>query len=514
MTALMIDGGRRNVTMRTERGGRVSEQMAYRPTRSGRDIVATEETIRTLLENTQAAYAACWRTVAGIKNLLVSPEFLQDLLQFQPTLANALCDLDREDRNLEQGREELVRQKAKMPREQFLSEIRRLGNYQEAIREAVRLGKTLGDAFAWFFYREELPRLYKHLEHEPVTEVPTGVGHAGELTFINNVKVVDGHLVLYHGITTILRHGDVSLINLDTFKLTCLGELKSRDMGDGEIAITAHFIGPRDQTIPPFFRNAPVSNEPPAELPAKMVERLKRQMQGMAESFNPIPYREQLKVEQDTRFPVLMRLADKLEQSEVVYEQCGDGLLLAGFRTDEKKSLFDKLLNSKFDAANKVQNLGPHVQRLVDMGQPSTSENANSFCISALGRSNLPGTTPFFWWPLKVAFLEKLFFQDAMVVSIYNPAHLIRKLREQGFTARPLGNHRWEVYKMVGDKRMSLEGFDYFHRLIQDHLVDEDVVLGILAHTHSMIESGKVGVYTRIPLYFSQQFQAFSEPRD
>jgi hypothetical protein len=285
-------------------------------------------------------------------------------------------------------------------------------------------------------------------------------------------------------------------------------------MGDGEIAITAHFIGPRDQPLPTVFRHAPISNEPSVEIPPKMVERLKRQVRGMAESFNPIPYRDELKLEQDTRFPVLMKLADKLEQSEVVYEQCGDGLLLAGFRTDEKKSLFDKLLNSKFDAAKKVQNLGPHVERLVDKGQPSTPENANSFCISSLGRSNLPGTTPFFWWPLRVAFLEKLFFQDAVVISIYNPAHLIRNLREQGFTARPLGNHRWEVYKMVGDKRMSLEGFDYFHRLIQDHLVDEDVVLGILSHAHNLIESGKVGVYTRIPFYFSQQFQAFSEPRD
>jgi hypothetical protein len=59
-----------------------------------------------------------------------------------------------------------------------------------------------------------------------------------------------------------LRHGDVSLIDLDTFKLTCLGELKSRNMGGGEIAVTANFIGPRDRPLPTFFRNAPISSEP------------------------------------------------------------------------------------------------------------------------------------------------------------------------------------------------------------------------------------------------------------
>jgi hypothetical protein len=470
-------------------------------------IVATEETIRTLLEKTQAAYRTCWRTIAGIKEMLVSPAFLQDLLQFQPTLAKALCDLDQEDRKLEQGREELVKQKARMPREQFLNEIRRLGHYQEAIREAVRLGKTLGDAFAWFFYRNDLPLLFKHLEHEPITEVPTGVGLDGELTFINNIKVVDGHLVLYHGITTILRHGDVSFIDLDTFKLTCLGELKSREMEGGELAVTVLFIGPRDRSLPAFFHDAPLSNKPSPPLPPDMTERLQRQLQGMAAAFKPIPAREELKYEQDTLFPVLMKLADELEQSEVVYEQCGDGLLLAGFRTDETTSLFDKLLNSKTDAVKKVQNLGPHVEKLIDKSQPNAADNANSLAINALGRGALPGTTPLFWCPLKLSFLEKLFFQDAVVVTIYNPAHLIRKLRDQGFQARPLGNRRYEVYKMVGEKRMSLEGFDYFQRLIQDHLVDEDVVLGILSHAHSLIVSGKVGVNTRIPFYFSQQFQ-------
>lgn len=473
-------------------------------------IMTTEDTMRVLLENTQKAYLACWRVLAGMKSLDTSEGFFQDLLQFQSSLAKALCDLDRADRNLEQGRNELVKQKVTLPREQFLGEITRLGKYQEAIAEATRLGKTLGDAFAWFFYQNELPRLFKHQEHEPVTGIPTGIGLEGELTFINNVKVVDGHLILYHGITTILRHGDVSLINLDTFELTSLGELKTHETGDDEITIFGHFIGPKDRPLPLLFRNAPISSKPTEALSPKRRERLRRQLEGMAASFKPIPAREELKLEQDTHFPLLMKVAEKLERSEAAYEQCGDGLLLAGFRTDDTKTLFDKLLNARVDAAKKVQDLGPHVERLIDKSQPNTEDNANSLLISGLGRSTLPGATPLFWCPLKVSFLEKLFFQDVVVVTVYNPAHLIRKLRQQGFQVHPLGNHRYDVHKTVGEKKMSLQGFDYFQRLIQDHLFDENIVLGILSHAQSIVEAGKVGMYARIPFYFSEQFQPYS----
>jgi hypothetical protein len=468
--------------------------------------VAIEETIRTLLEKTQVAYASCWQTVTGIKGLDTSPVFLEGLLRFQPTLAKALCDLDRADRDLERGREDLVKQKAKLPQEQFLTEIRRLGSYQDAIAHATQLGMTLGDAFAWFFYQNDLPLLFKHWEHEPVTEVPTGTGHAGELAFINNVPVIDGHLVLYHGITTILRHGDISLIDLETFKLTCLGELKSRDMVGGELAVTAHWIGTRDCPFPPSFRHAPRSSEPSEPIQPEMLERFQRQLQGMAAALKPIPAREEVKIEQDTHFPALMKVADGLERDEVVYQQCGPGLLLVGFRTDQSKSLFDKLLSGSIDAINKLQGLGPYVERLVDRSPVDASDNANCFIVSAIGRTTVPGATPLFWCPLRLPFLEKLFFQDAIVTTIYNPAHLIRKLREQGYQARPLGNHQYDVYKMVGKSRMTVRRFDYWVRLIQDHLVDEEVILRVISHAHSIVESGKVGGNACIPFYFSQRF--------
>ncbi len=445
-----------------------------------------------------------------MKQLSTSSEFFRDLLHFQPTLANAICALDQADRSLEEGREDLVRRKTTLPPDRFLSEITRLGRYQQAIDEAIRVGKTLGDYFAWFFYQNELGRLYKHFEHDPITEIPTGIGQTGELTFINNFSVVDGHFVLYHGITTILRHGDLSFVDLGTFKLTCLGELKSREMASGELAVTAHFIGPKDQPLPDFFRNAPVLSSPRDAFPPKMAERFKRQLRGMAESFKPIPAREELSLVQDTHYPLLMKIAEELERSEAAYEQCGDGLLLAGFRTDEGKTLFDKLLDTKFDPVRKMQNLGPHVQRLMDMTQGNAPDNTNSLIISALGRDSLPGATPLCWWPIPVSFLEKLFFQDATVVTIYNPAHLIRRLREQGFQVHLLGNRRYDIHKMVGERKMSLEGFDSFLRLIQNHLVSEDIVLSLLSHAQSIVETGRVGTSARIPFYFVPQFQHHS----
>ena len=69
----------------------------------------------------------------------------------------------------------------------------------------------------------------------------------GEIQFIRHVPVVAGHLVLYHGITTFLRVGDVSLISLDgTRRVAAIGELKTRpDHEDEMLNISLLLHGPR-----------------------------------------------------------------------------------------------------------------------------------------------------------------------------------------------------------------------------------------------------------------------------
>jgi len=472
--------------------------------------MTTEAEIRAVFDQAQTAFAACWNVLANMRAEESPETFGRELLDFQPRLAEALCDLDRSDRELERGKDELVKQKSQLPQAVFVEEIKRLGRYQEAVAGASRLGKTLGDAFAWFFYQNDLSKLYAHLKHEPITEIPTGTGHRGESAFINSVKLVDGHLVLYHGITTILRHGDVSLVDLNTFRVTALGELKSRanpTNGADDLEVMLHLVSPKEAPLPASFRCAPVAQKRQDPFPADLVERLHRQLQGMAESFEPLATKDKLKVEQPNYYPSLMAIARALEESPIAFEACGDGLLLVGLRTNDQASLFEKLLGSRFDAMARLHGIEEHVRPLIDPTQGGRVDNANRLDIGIFGMTTLPGTTPLCWCPtIEPAFIRRVLFQDVTIVTVYNPAHLVRKLRDKGFTVKPLKNGSFDVRKIVGGAEMSLHGFDHFRRLVQEHLVSEDVVVDTMSHVHDIVADGKVGLKAKIPLYISQEF--------
>src|SRR5207344_325451 len=58
--------------------------------------------------------------------------------------------------------------------------------------------------------------------------IPFGIGGLGEIEFIRNNPTMGENVVLYHGITNLLRYGDVSLINVRTFDVAAIAELKTK----------------------------------------------------------------------------------------------------------------------------------------------------------------------------------------------------------------------------------------------------------------------------------------------
>ena len=101
-------------------------------------------------------------------------------------------------------------------------------------RPTIAIGRSLGDSFAWFFYHSERKHLEEHLKHERQLHMPPGIGGIGELEFLDKTRVIDNHLVIYHGTTTFLRIGDVSFLDMKTLRLTAIGELKTKEIGPKE----------------------------------------------------------------------------------------------------------------------------------------------------------------------------------------------------------------------------------------------------------------------------------------
>lgn len=110
--------------------------------------------------------------------------------------------------------------------------------YKEELKMIINQCKSIGDGYAWIFYRNNIEELREHLKHEDNGLFPVRNGGIGEIEFISKNKVFEGCLVLYHSITHILRIGDFSLITMDG-KLAGLGEIKTRQIGQ-ELLIDAY----------------------------------------------------------------------------------------------------------------------------------------------------------------------------------------------------------------------------------------------------------------------------------
>lgn len=473
-------------------------------------------TLQVLLDKTEVAYRTCWQVLRGMKVRDASPTFISGLLDFQSILARALFNLDSAYRQLEQEREHLVTRKSLVKPDWFLQTIRRLGKYQEVIADASNIGKAMGDAFAWFFYSNERDLLRQHVLHEPITELPTGIGRAGEFAFINNVKIQNGHLILYHGITSILRNGDVSFVDLRTLRVSCLGEIKSKKTGPDRVEVTLHVVGGKERPMP-FTVSESSEATPPVvmpTLPGKMKDRLERQMKAMADSFKPFASKANIGIDEDTYIPVVNRIAETLSKTDVAYEQCGDGLLLAGFQLGTK-SLFAGLMATKDDMTKKLNGLREQVVKICDKAQADSPDNANGIVISALGAGILPGTVPLCWWAISPELVEKLFFQDIVVVTVYNPVHLIGKLRRMGYQVKLVENgRRHSVTKTIGEGRLEVHGFEYFKSLVQSSLMREESVLQMIGGVDNLVESGKIGPRTRIDLNICQQLGRPEDVKD
>ena len=128
--------------------------------------------------------------------------------------------------------------------------------------------------------------------------------------------------------------------------------------------------------------------------------------------------------------------------------------------------------------------------------------NDNSLIIGQLDPMFLIGSTPIFWWPVDIEFLRELFFGEIIVVTIYNPAHFINKLRILGFTVKNIKKYEYSVEKVMNKNMVKVDGFSYFVSFIQNHLLREDVIVEVLSEFIKKIESGEIPASTKVQLGF------------
>lgn len=470
-------------------------------------------TVRNVIDKAELEYQKCWDVLCKLREGNARVFTVNDLLDFQPRLAQNLSNLDKICRALHQEKRTIIENKSTFNTQWFKHRLKLIQDYQDALKGTIAIGKSLGDAFAWIFYRKERKLLTEHLHHQGVFHTPPGIGGLGELEFVKTVKFIRDQLVIYHGTTSFLRIGDISLIDLKTWKVTAIGELKTSMVGDNEIEINVVMIGPvESESRSPEslleIRGSITTSTIRKKLPSQIRQKLDRQAKNIVKSFSLA--REKVGFELSTAMQSnINELSTLLEESKrlsISYRKVGDSQLVISVPNPGKRLLSRLLSNSKPNLDRKLYGIKKYAQQLVD-----PKSDLNSLIISDLHNPDpdyqlQAGMTPLFWWPLDLEHIRQILFHEVLLFSVYNPVHLVRKLRSAGFEVKRIRNeNQYEVSKKMGDKIVEVHGFGYLMDLIMLQFFPEESVVELIENVASKLKLDKVQANTRVEFQIVQQ---------
>ena len=458
-----------------------------------------------LLHDTDERYQKCWAILASLKS---KPN--ESLQQFQTLLCEALFCLSDAYRSISQKRKILISRKDKLSLPWFSKRQKLLASRQDSIGKAVAIGKTLGDSFVWLFYRNDLVLLEEHLKHCENNHMPPGFGGLGEKEFVKQVPRIGNYFLLYHGTTSILRLGDVSLIDVKSFRVVGIGELKTTPKQPGELSISLLIMGNKE-----LFQNESVLKIPSSTktsrspFPPSMQARLDRQMARNANalsSTSKIKEGSKIDIRLETYIPEFEKMVKAARTGHFSYQQFGPGLLCVVLK-QKKRSLCSALSPAKkISFSSRLDGLTNHALNLVLPESPYNTIDVGSLIYTRDGATRFQlGTLPVFWWPLPIDVIKKLIFQEYLVFTIYNPAHFISKLQAAGFSVTFNDDERFSVNYLLGDKRYSFTGLRYFLGLIFAHFYKEEEIIDMLNRSISAIDDAKLVSNTKCEFRFHQQ---------
>lgn len=454
-----------------------------------------EQEVKEFIDKIDVKFQELWETLSYFKGNK-SDGLGERAVNFQSNLANCQFAIDKKFRQIRAKQKEVRNSRKEYSKSEYLLLDKKLTKCESALTNLIYLGKSLGDAFAWFFFQNDRDMLDEHLLHQDEFLMPSGeLGRMGEMGFIQNIRMIEDNLVIYHGITNILRVGDFSLVNLKTHRFTGIFELKTDRMNDDEVSVRFITFGPKDKINPLFskFSKNPEEREDIEEKDQRD-QRLDKQVKTMVSTLENADIKPS---KTDTIYSksYLDQLQTLLEKDERIVNslKVSDGMLFVAVRYQEIK-LSERLFEvSPFMNADKT-GLEEEFLSIMDM---STDKNKLIFgtihYAKEKGINTCPGTKPLFWSELSMEYVRKIYFGEVEILTIYNPLHLWRILENKGFKPEyieSVNEHCLVMKRDTSTIQMALprQSMGYFFKLITCHLTDERTILKMIDET---IESVK-----------------------
>lgn len=472
----------------------------------------TRTEVETVVNRAATAYEQCWSTLAALKSGRISEHVGLSLVQFQPTLGTALAQLSSTYRKLSAEKQARIQAKSCLAPAWFARRMRFLSSQQEIICRAVYVGKSIGDGFAWFFYQNDGAYLYEHLKEPEQLLIPSGVGGFAELETVRKIPVANGHFLLYHGITSILRLGDFSLVRLDKLKVITVGEIKAGKPAAGRLNIT--MLYPCDPTTGKTVEPQRVSAQRVRErrnesLSASARDRLARQMRRMVEAHSTLNSERDKRIAYELRDRVseFEEFVGGIATSGCSFRRLGKSLLLMGISMP-RRSLYDRLRGGTGTNWNsKIAGIEQQAVALVAAGRADNALYVGSWFFHEDGKiSHRPGMTHPVWWPISSEALKRVVLQEVLIFTVFNPAHLFEALEAAGFKITADFPKKFSAEKTIGGASMTVGGMSHYFEMIQHYFFSEEDVVGMLREVEGQIPTMPQHGAGKIEMYFEQKF--------
>ncbi|MFT3911474.1 MAG: hypothetical protein QM737_18770 [Ferruginibacter sp.] len=282
-----------------------------------------------------------------------------------------------------------------------------------------------------------------------------------------------GYFTLYHGITNILRYGDYSFINLSTRKIAGIGELKSKKTDENTMTLSLVFIGYKEEDI--FKLKTIEQGEKKKE--NRKEKKLQKQIIGISKLFSDIKEQENKRVDlhSDFYYDEINSLYKATKYNSVNSKKVSSGLIFSGIKY-KKSGFFNKLY-----LRNPAEIITPKTSELTDLLTKVIKPNSkhNSIIYDQVLYDpefldkNIPGTVPLFWQPLNEDLLRKLYFFEYILISLFNPIHIIEEVEGLGFSVES----KYAETKLIPGKfKGVIQRFDRFLPYITNFLHKESFI--------------------------------------
>lgn len=434
----------------------------------------TKDDVKCIIDSAEKILYKCFEMLLSLKH--ARDDLGNIILNFQPKLAECLYNLMQFYHKLISEKKALISLKASYDTVEFSKIMFENASFLRIVKTTIEIGKSLGDAYVWFFFRDNKLELNKHLFHKSTGLFTSGIGGLGELEFIKNTQNIDGLYVIYHGITSMLRIGDFSLYALDG-GIVGVGELKTKQEED-TLKVSATIttkVSIRDQVNLPDQKSSSI--EKYIEDLQKDFPKIKRQLSEHSEAIKAkeSDFSEELYTSYE--YDIVNNLT---ADNPIVINSDNSLMLVAGLSKYE--SLFDVL----YDTEEGITLPENFEEKLLSLNTPPSPYN--TFVLGKFVNKMSILSIPILWWEIDDEICKNIYFYKMSISTVFNPAKLLQYYLNDGFEIIQTGKlEDIKIQKIVNNHRIGIGNFQSLCHLITNNLMKTaDVYASSQIMTRSM----------------------------